>query len=112
MLAYPRALALTRADSLLEAANRLASVTFLLLIIVLFFVRHTTVGARARVGGSAVAIMGTFGLWFVVAMPRIHDAPALLAASTAVIVVGLLWSIVRWRRWVVVTARSLRRAAS
>ncbi len=70
-----------------------ANTVFLLLICTLFIFRRPVVGHGAPPIKAVVAIGGTFALSIIGLAPRTLESAALTAAGTALVILGLLWSV-------------------
>lgn len=77
-----------------EVARQIANVTFIALMMALFFVRRDTVGRRPSVTGTVVALAGSFALVLIVGHAVVHHDSLVLGTGTAVVLIGIGWSIV------------------
>lgn len=79
---------------LVEVLRQTASVTFLVLICALLFIRRESVAQRVSLSGSAVALAGTFSLVFIVSREPVFDSTLVLGLGTGITFFGIIWSIV------------------
>jgi protein-S-isoprenylcysteine O-methyltransferase Ste14 len=78
----------------LHAFQQLLSLAFTLLIVTLFLRRRSVIGRRSSWPARIVAVVGTFALYAPAAYQVGDDQPLLLVASSALILIGLIVSIV------------------
>lgn len=86
--------ALTEGAHWLLIGRTVTNTVFMLLIVLLFMLRHSPRSRRARPLESVVAIAGTFALVFIANRSPIYESSAILATGTAIGLLGLLWSMV------------------
>jgi protein-S-isoprenylcysteine O-methyltransferase Ste14 len=67
---------------------------FIALNVVFFLTRSPVLGARSSCRGRVIALAGTFVLFIPISRPAVKDQPELLIASSAIILVGTVLSIV------------------
>jgi protein-S-isoprenylcysteine O-methyltransferase Ste14 len=77
----------------LKLQYRVLALAFLLLLAVLFMIRRTPIGRRARPLPMVLALLGTFIMYLVAGKPLTNDAWSVLAASDLLMVAGLAFTV-------------------
>jgi protein-S-isoprenylcysteine O-methyltransferase Ste14 len=77
----------------LLSAREIGNLTFTLLVVILFMVRFSTKGKRAKPVEAVVAVAGTLAPIVFAVIPVRHSHPAVLITGNIIGILGVIWAI-------------------